>query len=129
MSEFRNLTRAGGFELNRRRFLRLASGVGSAAFTLSLGAACGPGAPTASPTRPTTAPTGSAASANGVYPTYLPSSSGPKPDVPAAGQGYDDSFDTFPSNPAKAMGADPPGTGGTVHIMSIALFPPPTPLA
>jgi putative aldouronate transport system substrate-binding protein len=53
---------------------------------------------------------------------------GPKPDFPASGPGYDDGFNSFPKDTVKAMPGDPPGTGNTVKIMSIALFPPPTPL-
>lgn len=108
-------------EVSRRRFLHIAGG----ALTLSLAAACAPGAPVASPTRPAAASSG----ANAIYPAYLPVSNGPKPDFPASGPGYDDGFNSFPKEPVKAMPGDPPGTGGTVKVMSIALFPPPTPLA
>jgi putative aldouronate transport system substrate-binding protein len=111
-------------DLNRRRFLQLAGG----AAALSLAAACAPNAPTASPTRPAGAVSGTSAAANAVYPTYVPIANGPKPDFPAQGPGYDDGFNTFPTNPVKALPGDPPGSGGTVKIMSIALFPPPTPL-
>src|ERR1051326_2173767 len=112
-----------GVELSRRRLLQ----IGGGAFAVSLASACAPTAPSASPTRPAAAqtPTG----ARGVLPTYVPSTSGPKPDVPASGPGYDDGFNKFPTNPVKAMPGDPPGTGSTVRSMSIALFPPPTPLA
>ena len=99
------------------------------AFTTSLASACAPAGPAAATTRPGAAPTASGAAATAIYPTYLPAASGPKPDIPASGQGYDDGFDKFPTNPVKAMTGDPPGTGSTVNIMSIALFPPPTPLA
>ena len=64
-----------------------------------------------------------------MYPIYLPVSNGPKPDVPASGPGYDDGFNSFPKQPVKAMPGDLQGTGSTIRIMSIALFPPPTPLA
>jgi putative aldouronate transport system substrate-binding protein len=117
-----------GFELSRRRLLQLAGG----AFAVSLASACAPNStssPNASATRPAGSPTSGATSAASLYPTYLPASSGPKPDVPASGPGYDDGFDKFPTNPVKAQPGDPPGTGSTVKIMSIALFPPPTPLA
>ena len=108
-------------ELSRRQFLRMAGG----ALTLSLAGACAPGGPAASPTRAAVS-TGAAAS---VYPSYLPTSNGPRPDFPASGPGYDDGFNSFPREPVKAMPGDPPGTGSTIRIMSIALFPPPTPLA
>ncbi len=68
--------------------------------------------------------TNSAASA--VYPSYIPFASGPKADFPASGPIYDDSFSSYPVNPVKALTGDPPGTGSTVNIMSIQLFPPPT---
>ena len=120
-----------GLDLSRRRFLRLAGGVAGGALTITLAAACVPTSPSASPTRPAGAgaPTGtSAPAANAVYPTYLPTTTGPKPDFPAQGPGYDDGFNTFPTNPVNALSGDPPGTGSTIKIMSIALFPPPTPL-
>lgn len=110
-------------DLSRRRLLQLGGG----AFALSLASACAPSPPNASPTQPAAAQ--AATKASSVYPTYVPSSSGPKPDVPASGQGYDDGFNAFPTNPARALASDPPGAGSTVKIMSIALFPPPTPLA
>src|SRR5579864_88650 len=112
-----------GVELSRRRLLQLGGGV----FAVSLASACAPSAPNASPTQPPAAQP--AASATSVFPSYIPSTTGPKPDVPASGPGYDDGFNKFPTNPAKALPGDPPGTGSTVRIMSIALFPPPTPLA
>jgi putative aldouronate transport system substrate-binding protein len=42
---------------------------------------------------------------------------------------YDDAFDSYPKNPTRALSGDPPGTGSKVSIMSISLFPPPTPFA
>ena len=110
-------------EISRRRLLELAGGT----VAVSLAAACAPTSPSASPTRPASA-TGTAPAAS-VLPTFVANTTGPKPDVPASGQGYDDGFDKFPTNPAKALPGDPPGTGSTVKAMSIALFPPPTPLA
>jgi putative aldouronate transport system substrate-binding protein len=132
-SESRDVTQRSGLEVSRRGFLRLAGGLAGAALTVSLAAACAPNAPTATPTRAATAATGatgaSTSGASALYPTFLPASSGPKPDFPASGPGYDDGFNSFPVNPVKAMPGDPPGTGSTVRVMSIALFPPPTPLA
>jgi putative aldouronate transport system substrate-binding protein len=130
----REATHGVGRRVSRRGFLRVACGLGGA-LTVSLVAACVPTAPSAAPTRPAAATgTGTAASANAnananaVYPTYLAAANGPKPDYPAAGPQYDDGFNSFPVNPVKALPAEPPGTGSTVKIMSIALFPPPTPL-
>src|SRR5207302_3216927 len=99
-----------------------------AVLSVSLAAACVPTAPSASPGRPGPG-SGTSTSANAVYPTYLPVSNGPKPDLPASGPGYDDGFNKFPTDPVKAMPGDPPGSGSNVKIMSIALFPPPSPLA
>ncbi len=104
----------------RRDILKIAGG----AAALTLAAACTPKLPTTAPSS-----TSTAAGPNALYPTSIPISNGPKPDFPAGGPGYDDGFNKFPINPAKAMSGDPPGTGSTVRIMSIALFPPPTPLA
>ncbi len=112
-------------EFSRRRFLRVAGGIAGGAVAVPLLAACAPALPTPAPTRPAaTAVTNSAASA--VYPSYIPFASGPKADFPASGPIYDDSFSSYPVNPVKALTGDPPGTGSTVNIMSIQLFPPPT---
>src|SRR5258707_4734208 len=130
MSESRDVAMPDGLEVTGRRFLRLAAGLAGGALMVSLASACASGAPTAGPPRPAAGATTSGSStANAVYPTYVPGSTGPKPDSPARGPGYDAGFDKFPTNPAKAMPGDPPGAGGTVNIMSIALFPPPAPLA
>ena len=110
-------------ELTRRHLLQSVAG---AALGVPLLAACAPQVPSAAPTRPAAAATGGGATGNAVYPTYLPASSGPKPDFPASGPTYDDAFNSYPANPSRALPADPPGTGGTVRVMSIQLFPPPT---
>src|SRR5205085_11915858 len=110
-------------DFSRRRLLRA-----SALFAaLPLLEACAPTVPSASPTRPPVVPT-NAATQNAVYPAYAPITNGPKPEYPAAGPQYDDAFGSYPANPFEAMPGDPPGTGGTVKIMSIQLFPPPSPL-
>jgi putative aldouronate transport system substrate-binding protein len=114
-------------EFSRRRFLRVAGGIAGGAVAVPFLAACAPSIPTAAPTRPAaTVGTSSAASANGVYPSYVPFATGPRADFPASGPMYDDAFSTYPANPVKALPGDPPGTGGPVNIMSIQLFPPPT---
>ncbi|HEX8968457.1 MAG TPA: hypothetical protein VF937_11280 [Chloroflexota bacterium] len=84
--------------------------------------ACAPGSPSAAPT----AGASGVASGGSVFPTYLPVANGPRADFPAGGPMYDDAFSAYPSNPARALPAEPPGTGGVVNIMSIQLFPPPT---
>jgi putative aldouronate transport system substrate-binding protein len=86
-------------------------------------AACAPQLPSA---KPTAASTSSGAAGNAVYPTYVPATNGPKPEFAATGPTYDDAFSSYPSNPIKALPAEPPGAGSTVRIMSVQLFPPPT---
>jgi putative aldouronate transport system substrate-binding protein len=116
-------------DVSRRRFLHIVGGAAGGALAVPLLSACVPPAPTASPTRPAAAvPTSTgAAAANAVYPSYKPFADGPKPDYPSAGPMYDDAFSGYPLTPARVLN-DPPGTGSTVNIMSIQLFPPPTPL-
>ncbi|MCA1645260.1 MAG: extracellular solute-binding protein [Chloroflexi bacterium] len=125
----RDLASPEALALSRRRFLRLAAGLAGGALSVSLAAACAPAAPAVGPSRPAAGATATSSGANALFPTYLPASTGPKPDSPASGPGYDDGFDKFPTSPVKAMPGDPPGLGSTVNIMSIALFPPPAPLA
>src|SRR5438045_224061 len=95
-----------GFELNRRQFLMAAGG----ALSVSLVAACAPvvQSPSATATRPAAGAAGTTpTAASALYPTYIATSNGPKPDSPASGVGYDDGFDKFPTNPVKAMPGDP----------------------
>jgi putative aldouronate transport system substrate-binding protein len=108
---------------SRRQFIRNTGGL---VLTLPLIAACAPQVPSASPTARPASSTSSGATGNAVFPTYAPAAGGPKPDFAASGPTYDDAFSSYPSNPAKALPAEPPGTGGDVKIMSIQLFPPPT---
>ncbi len=108
---------------SRRRFLVSAAGV---ALGVPLLAACAPQALTPTATRPATVATTSGATGKALYPTYQAATGGPKPDFPASGPMYDDAFNSYPATPVKALPADPPGTGSTVNIMSIQLFPPPT---
>src|SRR5205823_2361523 len=62
-------------------------------------------------------------------PTYQSlASAALKPDFPADGPGYDDGYNSYPANPVKALPSEPPGTGSMFKAMSIALFPPPTPM-
>jgi putative aldouronate transport system substrate-binding protein len=89
-------------------------------------AACAPSPLTPSAARPAAVATTSGATGNTVFPTYVAATNGPKPAFPASGPMYDDGFDAYPANPVKAIPGDPPGTGSTVNIMSVQLFPPPT---
>src|SRR5579864_6616168 len=102
----------------RREFLYVAGGVAA----LTLASACAPRLPGVTGPGPTSS------SASSVFPTFVANTTGPKPDSPSSGPGYDDGFNSYPTNPVKAMAGDPPGTGSTIRAMSIALFPPPTPL-
>lgn len=141
--------------VSRRTFLRLA-GIGSGLSVLL--AACTSSAPTSQPTlvptpaaRPTSAavpstavpaaagtvsapaPTGApqptaAPKASALLPSYLPFTSGPKPDLPSSGPLYEDGYFNYPKNPVKALPADPPGLGGTVTSFNLGLNPPSTPL-
>jgi putative aldouronate transport system substrate-binding protein len=112
---------------SRRWFLRVASGVAGSALALPLLQACVPSIPQPGGGAP--AAGGASRSSASVFPTYVPPANAPKPDFPSTGAQYDDGFVSFPKNPVKALAADPPGTGSTVNIMSIQLFPPPTPFA
>ena len=118
---------AGAFHQSRRWFLRVASGVASSALALPLLQACVPPVPQPGGGAPATG--GTSRSSASVFPTYLPPANAPKPDFASTGAQYDDGFVSFPRNPVKALAADAPGTGSTVNIMSIQLFPPPTPFA
>ncbi|MBV9582134.1 MAG: hypothetical protein JO057_26420, partial [Chloroflexi bacterium] len=108
--------------VNRRGFVRL-SATSLAAAPLLLEACQSLSAPLVS-SRAT--PAASTAGTNSVFPTYVPLTNGPKPDYPSIGPLYEDAFDNYPPNPAKAIDT-PPGKGGRVDITTIALFPPPTP--
>ena len=112
-------------EVSRRRFLQTAGGLTASAVGVSLLTACAPTLP-AAPTRPAAVAT-SGSAANAVFPTFTPLSGGPTPTYAAAGPQYSDGFDTYPIAPARSV-PEVPGSGGTVNIMSIQLFPPPTPL-
>jgi putative aldouronate transport system substrate-binding protein len=73
----------------------------------------------------TPAPAGNPQSA---LPTYVPSTTGPKPDFPASGPFYQDGYAYFPKSPSPAMPPTPPGTGSKVVSMVSQLLPqPPTP--
>ena len=114
-------------EFSRRRFLRITGAIAGVSLAMPLLEAC---APTLPAPAGRSATTGTAtAPASSVYPTYLAPANAPKADFPAESQQYDDAFDNYPKNPVKALPAEPPGTGGNVKIMSIQLFPPPTPYA
>src|SRR5690242_357117 len=104
----------------RRGFIATVAG----GVALPLLAACQPAAPAA----PTVA-AGAKPSSGSVYPSFIASSGGPKPDFPAAGPQYQDGFINYPKNPVKALPATPPGLGSKVLCYSNNSAPaPPTPL-
>jgi putative aldouronate transport system substrate-binding protein len=102
------------------------AGAAVAGTALPLLQACVPPAPPAAPAASgTAAPT----SANGVYPTFLPNTSGPRPDFPASGPLYEDGFSRYPKNPTKALPATPPGLGSKIVCYTNNSAPaPPTAL-
>jgi putative aldouronate transport system substrate-binding protein len=139
--------------LTRRGLIQWAGLAGGAALL----EACAPAAPATAPTAtapasaPTRAPTVASApapagspsaaasavaspasasrpAASSLLPVYQPNTTGPKPDFPAANQNLCDGFSKYPTNPVKALPADPPGLGSTVTIFSDAALPLPTPL-
>lgn len=108
--------------VSRRGFL-VTTGVGAA---LPLLAACGSLAPAAPTAPPTSAAAAKPASA---LPTFIANTTGPKPDFPAAGPQYEDGFINYPTNPAKALPATPPGSGGKILCYTNNSAPaPPTPI-
>jgi hypothetical protein len=114
------------FHVSRRGFLygALATAVG-----LPLLNACAPAA-TPSSSAPAGAPpaSGGAPAAGGaaksLFPTYIPVSSGPKPDFHDPNPLYSDAFNNYPMNPARAN-TGTPGTGSTVNVLIPAYFPSP----
>jgi putative aldouronate transport system substrate-binding protein len=57
----------------------------------------------------------------------VPATGGPKPNYPADNPQLTPGFSKYPSNPAKALPNDPPGTGSSVSVFSRANYPLPTP--
>jgi putative aldouronate transport system substrate-binding protein len=106
-----------------RRRLIVTAAAGTA---LPLLAACTAGVPAA----PTAPPSGSTSASKpaSALPTYMPNTTGPKPDFPAAGPQYQDGFINYPKNPVKALPATPPGAGGKILAYTNNSAPaPPTP--
>jgi putative aldouronate transport system substrate-binding protein len=121
------MSRSGSVDhLSRRRFLQASGGLAAGAAAVPLLAACAPTLP-GGPARAATVVPTSSTTRNAIYPSFIPLSGGPTPAYAAAGPQYSDGFDSYPGQPVKSV-PEPPGTGGTVNMMSIQLFPPPTPL-
>ena len=100
-------------------------------------AAAKPTAAAAAAPQPTTAaPAAVAANANaaarpasGALPSYIPNTSGPKPEFPSSGPLYEDGYSTYPTNPTRANPETPPGSGSKVDIFTTAFLPlPPNPV-
>jgi putative aldouronate transport system substrate-binding protein len=129
---------------SRRQFV----GVLAGASVAGLIAACSTPAPSPAPTSPPTAApkptaaavstpsaagstpaaaatTPAAAAKNSILPSYIPLTSGPKPDYHSTDPRVSDGFDVYPK-PYKSWTKDPPGTGSTVNVYAIAYYPPPT---
>src|SRR5207253_11156123 len=114
--------------VSRRGFIRLASGGVLAGSALALLSACSGVAP-AAPTSPPAAPAGPAGGAASAYPNFYPVTSGPTPDIPAAGPQYQVGFVNFPKNPPKSWTKAPPGSGSTMVSYTNSGAPlPPTPM-
>ncbi len=116
-------------QVSRRHFIRAVGGVTGGAVALPWLMAARGGSASA----PSGSPGSGSASANGsppskLFPTYIPTKNGPKPDYPSTGPQYEDGFDNYPASQFKAI-TEAPGKGSTVNISTIALFPPPTPYA
>src|ERR1043166_5079860 len=91
-------------------------------------AACTPAAP-AAPKPTTGAAAGAPAKPAGALPSYIPNTTGPKPDFASAGPQFQDGFINYPKNPVKALPATPPGLGSKVQCYTNNSAPaPPTPL-
>jgi putative aldouronate transport system substrate-binding protein len=101
--------------VDRRDLLRLSGGV---ATSLVLDACTAPPPPSPSTTAPV--PVG------GPLPTYLPPTSGPKPDFHSSDPRITDGFVKFPS-PVKSWNAPPPGSGSALNVFVPAYYPLPTP--
>ena len=136
--------------LSRRRFLERAGrgfAVGSLGLPLLL-EACTPAAPSvptlapttvAPPTAPAvptaaakpagaapTTPPAAAPKPSGALPAYVALTNKPKADFAAKDERYEDGYLNYPANPTRSV-ADVPGQGSTFNVMTIGLFPPPTP--
>jgi putative aldouronate transport system substrate-binding protein len=62
-----------------------------------------------------------------MLPTYMPSASGVRPDLPSTGPNISDAYASYPKDPPK-VNRDTPGRGGEVTTHVGAYYPPNTPL-
>src|SRR6266700_2521142 len=118
--------------ISRRTMLRRGALVGTA-IALSACRAPAPEAPRVASGTPQAAATGaSGATAGTIFggvqlPTDVPSTLGPKPDVPSTGPNISAGFLTYPANPPRAT-QETPGRGSEVTFFVSAYYPPATPL-
>ena len=103
-----------------RRALLKNTPLGMAGLGLALATAC-QAAPSAQ------APAAAATPSPGGYPTTVPDTLSPKPDLPSTGQWIDNAYSNYPPNPAKSV-SETPGRGGTLTYFTQAVYPPATPL-
>jgi putative aldouronate transport system substrate-binding protein len=112
--------------LTRRSFITFL-GIGASAVPLL--SACGTAAPSGNTAPAKVTAVASVPKTSSVLPTYVPATTGPKPDIASMGPLYEDGFNKYPANPVKALPATPPGSGSKVDIFTTAFLPlPPTPL-
>lgn len=104
--------------MKRRGFIRLVGGGLAAGTVLPLLAACVPTSP--STVRPSAAGTATGNNAGGSFPTFRPSTSGPKPDFASSGPQYEDGFSNYPKENPKSWTNNPPGTGSNISVLSQA---------
>src|SRR4051794_32398913 len=111
--------------MTRRRLLARISSTALLGVAVPLLGACSVAVPAPGASRATPGP---ATNPQSALPTYMPSTTGPKPDFPATGPLYQDGHTYFPRNPTPALPSTPPGTGSKVVSMVSQLLPqPPTP--
>jgi putative aldouronate transport system substrate-binding protein len=105
-----------------RRALLKNTSFGMAGFGLLLASAC-----QSAPAAPAPAATAAPATGPGGYPTTVPDTLSPRPDLPSTGQWIDNAYNNYPANPAKSA-SEAPGRGGTLTYFTQAVYPPATAL-
>ena len=112
-------------QLTRRRFVRL---TGGGILALPLGLSLLTEACSSVPPGSSAATSGSvAASAKLVYPTYVPFTNVPKPDLPGSPEGVEDAYTAYPSQ-RTSLNLSAPGNGGSLSAFVTTSVAPPKPL-
>ena len=112
-------------QLTRRRFVRL---TGGGILALPLGLSLLTEACSSVPPGSSAATSGSvAASAKVVYPTYVPFTNVPKPDLPGSPEGVEDAYTAYPSQ-RTSLNLSAPGNGGSLSAFVTTSVAPPKPL-